>query len=74
MLEEEELGPLGVLDRRTDSPTEFGLRARLRVESMTAFVRQDCSARLARARQSGPIGVDFKAGDFIVCRQAEERR
>ena len=56
MLEEDQLGQLGVLEHQTDSATEFGLRAKRRLESMKAFVRQDCSARLARARvrQSGP--------------------
>ena len=48
--------------------TEFGLRAKWRLESMKACDRQDCSARLARARlrQSGPINVEFKAGDLIM--------
>ena len=57
MLEEEELGQLGVLVHQTDCATEFGLRAKWRLESMKASVRQDCSAHLARARlrQSGPI-------------------
>ena len=43
---------------------------------MKAFVRQDCSARLARARlrQSGPINVEFKAGDLIMYRKAEGPR
>ena len=62
MHEEEELGQLGVLEHQTDSPTEFGLRARW-LESTKAFVRQDCSPRLARAgpRQSGPIDMEVKA-------------
>ena len=50
MLEEEELGQLGVLEHQTDSATEFGMRAKWRLMSMKAFGRQDCSARLARAR------------------------
>ena len=33
MLEEEELGQLGVLEHQTDSATEFGLRAKWRLES-----------------------------------------
>ena len=76
MVEEEELGQLGVLEHQTDSATEFGLRAKWRLESMKAFVRQDCSARLARARlrQSGPIDVEFKAGDLIMYRKAEGPR
>ena len=43
---------------------------------MKAFVRQDCSARLARARlrQSGPTGMEFKAGDLIMYRKAEGPR
>ena len=59
MLEEEELGQLRVLLHQTDSATEFGLRAKWRLESTKAFVRQDCSARLTRARvrQSGPINI-----------------
>ena len=76
MLEEEERGQLGVLEHQTDSATEFGLRAKWRLESMKAFVRQDCSARLARARlrQSGPINVEFKAGDLIMYWKAEGPR
>ena len=43
---------------------------------MKAFVQQDCSARLARARlrQSGPIDMEFKAGDLIMYRKAEGPR
>ena len=76
MLEEEELGQLGVLEHQTDIATEFGLRAKWRLESMKAFVRQDCSARLTRARlrQSGPINVEFKAGDLIMYLKAEGPR
>ena len=76
MLEEEELGQLGVLEHQTDSATEFGIRARWRLESMKAFVQQDCSARVARARlrQSGPIDMEFKAGDLIMYRKAEGPR
>ena len=76
MLEEEELGQLGVLEHQTDSATEFGMRAKWRLESMKAFGRQDCSARLARARlrQSGPIDMEFKAGDLIMYRKAEGPR
>ena len=44
MLEEEELGQLDVLERQTDSATEFGMRAKWRLETMKAFVQQDCSA------------------------------
>ena len=76
MLEEEELGQLGVLEHQTDSATELGMRAKWRLESMKAFVQQDCSARLARARlrQSGPRNMEFKAGDLIMCRKAEGPR
>ena len=76
MLEEEELGQLGVLEHQADSPREFGLKAKWRLESMKSFVRQDCSARLARARlrQLGPINMEFKAGDLIMYRKADEPR
>ena len=47
MLEDERLGQL---EHHTDGATEFGLRAKWRLESMKAIVGQDCSARLARAR------------------------
>ena len=65
-----------VLEHQTDSATEFGLRTKWRLESMKAFVRQHCSARLARARlrQSGPINMEFKAGDLIMYRKAEGPR
>ena len=39
MPEEEELGQLGVLEHQTDSATEFGLKAKWRLESMKAIVR-----------------------------------
>ena len=76
MLEEEELGQLGVLDDQTDSATEFGLRAKWRLESMKAFVRQESSARLARSRlrKPGPIDMERKAGDLIMSRKAEGPR
>ena len=76
VLEEEELGQLGVLEHQTDSATEFGMSAKCRLESMKAFVRQDCSSRLARARlrQSGPIDMEFKAGDVNMYRKAEGPR
>ena len=63
-------------DKEALRATEFGLRAMWRLESMKAFVRQDCSARLARARlrQSGPIDMEFKAGDLIMYRKAEGPR
>ena len=66
MLEDEELGQLGVLEHQTDSATEFGMKAKWRLESMKAFVRQDCSFRLARARlqQSGPTDMEFKAEEW----------
>ena len=76
MLEEEELGQLGVLEHQTDSTTECGLRATCLLESMNSSVRKDCSARLARARvrQSRPIDVVFTARDLIMCRKAEGPR
>ena len=76
MLEEEELGQWSVLEHQTDSATEFGMRAKWRLESMKAFVQKDCSARLARARlrQSCPIDMEFKAGDLIMYRKAEGPR
>ena len=63
MLEEEEHGQLGVLEHQTDSATEYGMRAKWRLESMKAFVQQYCPARLARARlrQPGPIDMELKA-------------
>ena len=54
-----ELGQLGVVEQQTDSATEYGLRAKWRLESLKAFVSHDCSARFARPclRQSGPIDM-----------------
>ena len=76
MLEEEELGQLGVLEHQTDSATEFGLRAKWRLESMKAFVRQDCSARLARARlrQSGPIDTWSSKQEVSSCTGKQKDR
>ena len=57
LLEEDEFGQLGVLCDHLDSTTEFGLRAKFRLASVTAFVRQACGRRYMRAMSSnsGPI-------------------
>ena len=76
LLEEEELGQSRVLEHQTGSATEFRQRVKWRLESTKAFVGQEWSARLARARlrQSGPIDTEFTAGDVIMHRKTEGPR
>ena len=68
MLEDEELGQLGVIEYMTDAETEWQLRAKYRLESRKNFVKQDCSQRYARAmlRSSGPIPGVYRQGDLIM--------
>ena len=72
MLEEEEIGQLGM----PDNAAEFGLKAVCRFESMKAFIKRDCSSRVARTmlRQAGPVDKEYKVGDLVVYRKAEETK
>ena len=74
MLDEEELGHLGVLEGMTEGETDFALRAKYRLTARRGYVKQDCSLRSARAmlRKSAPIPSDYRAGDLVRFRR--ERR
>eukprot|EP00974_Lingulodinium_polyedra_P033211 3194904-Lingulodinium_polyedra.AAC.1 len=73
MLEENEIGQLGAIREHMDSTTEFGLKAKFRLASMTAFVRQDCGRRYMRAmsRNAGPILKDYHVGDLLMFRKEQ---
>ena len=74
MLDEEELGHLGVLEGMTEGETDFALRAKYWLTARRGYVKQDCSLRSARAmlRKSAPVPSQYRAGD-LVCFRRERR-
>ena len=48
VLDEEELGQLGVLSGRLDATTAFGRQAEFRHTARKAFVHEDCSRRVRK--------------------------
>ena len=67
ILDEEELGHLGVLSSMQDGATEFGRRAEFRHTARKAFVHEDYSRRMRSAllRKSGPLPGKYQAGDLV---------
>ena len=75
MLDDDEIGHLGVLEAQYDSETEFTLRNKYRMTTRKAYMKQDCSSRVARTllRKAAPIPSLYRAGD-LVCYRREQRR
>ena len=73
LLNDDEIGQLGVLQDQTDGAPEFQKRAEARFTAQKTLVRLDCHRRVKAAllRKSGPLVGDYKAGD-IVCFQRDQ--
>ena len=73
LLDEEELGQLGVLEDRTDPATEFAINASYRLTARKAFVQYDCGKRAAKLmlRNSGPLAGNYSAGDLVCFRKEQ---
>ena len=63
VLDEEELGQLGVLSGRLDARTAFGRQAEFRHTA----VHEDCSRRVSKTvlRKSAPLPGKYQAGDLV---------
>ena len=74
VLDEEELGQLGVLAGMQDPSSAFGRRAEFRHTARKAYVKQDCSlrARPAILRRAAPLPGRYQAGDLVCYRIARE--
>ncbi|CAE7418365.1 GIP [Symbiodinium sp. CCMP2592] len=74
VLDEDELGQLGVLSARMDPTTAFGRRAEFRHTARKAFVKQDCSRRVRSAilRKAAPLPGRYQAGDLVCYRISRE--
>jgi hypothetical protein len=74
LLDEEELGHLGVLESQADGETVFGMRAAYRHTSRKAFVKEDCGRRAAAAllRKAAPLPGKYDAGDLICYRRENQ--
>ncbi|CAE7692632.1 RE1 [Symbiodinium sp. CCMP2592] len=70
VLDEEELGQLGVLSGRLDATTAFGRQAEFRHTARKAFVHEDCSRRVRKTvlRKSAPLPGKYQAGDLVCYR------
>ena len=76
LLDEEELGQLGVLSGRMDATTAFGRKAEFRHSARKAFVKEDCSrcVRTAVLRKSAPLPAKYQAGDLVCYRISRDKR
>ena len=70
LLDEDELGQLGVLSGAMDPSTAFGRNIEYRHTARKAYVHQDTSrrARAAVMRNSGPLPGKYAAGDLVCYR------
>ena len=75
MLDDEELGHLGTLENQLDPGLEFGLKSEYRTTARKAFVKEDCSRRVAAAtlRKSAPLPGNYQAGDFVCFRREQSK-
>ena len=74
VLDEEELGQLGVLAGMQDPSSAFGRRAEFRHTARKAYVKQDCSRRVRSAilRRAAPLPGRYQAGDLVCYRISRE--
>ncbi|CAE7211787.1 RE1 [Symbiodinium sp. CCMP2592] len=74
VLDEEELGQLGVLSGRSDATTAFGRQAEFRHTARKAFVHEDCSRRVRKTvlRKAAPLPGKYQAGDLVCYRIARD--
>ena len=74
ILDEEELGQLGVLAGMQDPSSAFGRRAEFRHTARKAYVKQDCSRRVRSAilRKAAPLPGRYQAGDLVCYRISRE--
>ena len=75
MLDDEEIGHLGLLEGMLHGETAFANRAQYRLTARKGYVKQDCSLRAAKAmlRKAAPMPALYRAGD-LVCFHREQRR
>ena len=71
ILDEEELGQLGVLAGMQDPSSAFGRRAEFRHTARKAYVKQDCSRRVRSAILRKAAGR-YQAGDLVCYRISRE--
>eukprot|EP00971_Amphidinium_carterae_P352490 6492618-Amphidinium_carterae.1 len=73
LLDDEELGDMGVIQDQLDPDSMFALASRCRFEARKAFVHEDCGrkARTALLRNAGPVPMQYRVGD-VVCYRKEQ--
>ena len=73
MLDEDEIGQLGMFDSLSDPQCEFALQQRMRLTSRKAFVKEDCGKRASRAmlRKAAPLPGRYGAGDLVCFRREQ---
>ena len=76
LLDDDEIGQLGVLEGMMDGETDFALRAKYRLTARKGYVKQDCSLRAAKSmlRRAAPIPSLYRAGDMVCFRREQRKR
>ena len=71
ILNNAEIGQLGVLQDQADGMPEFQQRAEARYTAQKTLVRIDCHRRVKAAllRKAGPLVGDYQAGDIVCFRR-----
>ena len=74
LCEEEEWGQLGVMQAQLESATEFGMRAKQRLEARKVMVHIDCGHRFKQSqiKRAEPLKGDYSVGDLVMYRKDQE--
>ena len=74
LCEEEEWGQLGVMQAQLESATDFGMRARQRLEARKVMVHIDCGHRFKQSqiKRAEPLKGDYSVGDLVMYRKDHE--
>ena len=73
VLDEDELGRLGVLEAQTGPHGEFALKSAYRLTARKAYVKEDCARRAAKLllRTRAPLPGNYSAGDMVCFRKEQ---
>ena len=74
LCEEEEWGQLGVMQAQNESATEFGIRARQRLEARKTMVQIDCGRRFKQSqiKRAEPLKGNYSIGDLVMYRKDQD--
>ena len=76
LCEEEEWGQLGVMQAQNESATEFGVRAKQRLEARKVMVHVDCGRRYRQSqlKRAEPLKGNYSVGDLVMYRKDQDTK